>query len=194
MDWNDMQGRWQETGQKEADGISSKPPGSRQKLWGLVRRRDYLETGIAVLLLPVFAGLVVFYGMNEKWVSAAFLLLVVAGIAVIPWQLWRTRRLVPAPDHAGTVLDYLKAELKALGAQEQQSRWVFIWYFLPIGIGVIGAYTSTVGLNLDSLKYAAAVAGLGVAIDWMNRYWAARKFRDAAAEIRSQIESMESER
>lgn len=191
MDWNDIQNSWQARDDDDAGRVSTSPPTSTRTLWRLVKRRDYIESGLALLLMPLFSVFGVLFARNGQWIAVAFLGLIVIGLAIVPWQLWRTRRMMPTPDPEGSVIDFLRDELRAIEAQESQSRWAVLWYFLPIGVGVIGFYTSVNGLTTGSLAYAAIVVLLGVGIDWLNRVWAARKFREAAATLRAQIEQLE---
>ncbi len=192
MNWHELQNHWQQRRDDDDGGeFSMGPPSPTAKLWGQVKRRDLLESALAVLMLPFFATAAVVFANKTLWISAGFLALVTLGVAIIPWQLWRTRRLLPKRDAADTVLDHLRCELSALNAQQAQARWAFAWYFLPLGVGVVGFYVSVSGFGRDSLVYAVLVMTMGLGIDWLNRVWAARKFEESAMTIRAQIADLE---
>lgn len=97
-----------------------------------VRRRDWIETGTALVLLPVFAWWAVDGPTLMSSIGAA---IIAVACIVIPLKLRHARG--PEPDPTAPVLDALRAELRRVRAQERLLSTVAWWYFGPLGIGVI---------------------------------------------------------
>lgn len=97
-----------------------------------VRRRDWIETGIALILLPLFAWQAVHAPTLLSSIGAA---IIAVACIVIPLRLRHARGREPDP--TAPVLDALRAELQRVRAQERLLGTVAWWYFGPLGIGVI---------------------------------------------------------
>jgi membrane protein YdbS with pleckstrin-like domain len=188
MDWNDIQSQWQGHASEPAKATR---PKAAERLRRQVQRRDFLETALALLMLPVFGAGAWFAAVKGNWAAFGFLLLIVLAMIGIPWQLWRVRRMGPPADHQYSVLEFLHAERRALQAQAAQLRYAWLWYFLPIGIGVTGMQFALQGINRATVSYAVLVIVLGIAIDILNRLYAAPKFQRMADAIEQQIQELE---
>ncbi|MGH7445333.1 MAG: hypothetical protein ACREKM_10670 [Longimicrobiales bacterium] len=97
-----------------------------------VRRRDWIETGIALVLLPLFAWQAARGPTLLASIGAA---IIAVACILIPLRLRHARGR--SPDPTLPVLDALRAELQRVRAQERLLGTVAWWYFGPLGIGVI---------------------------------------------------------
>lgn len=186
MDWNDLRDQWQ--ARDPAPAVPERlRPTPRTKLWQRVRRRDLLETAVAIPLVPLFgvaAVVLAIAGLPVAAASAGFLAIVVAWI---PFRLWRARRSIPVPDPGGTALAFLRSERLALAQQAGLLSSVARWYWGPIGIGVIGMVVGIRGFTPDALAYAGFVAVLCAAIEVGNRFAVRNAIRPAIAAVDQQI-------
>jgi len=190
MDWNEMRAQWQRHA-APGDEPRLERPRETARIWRRVRWRDLLETGVAALLVPFFAGIAYWLASSGMRLAAAFALMLVLVLIYIPWRLWRSRRLIPEPDPEQPVRDFLRAERAAMIAQADMLRSVARWYYGPIAVGVIGFYTSIHGAALSSLIYAAVVLALCAAIEAGNRIAARKGFEPAIEQIDQQIRQLE---
>ncbi len=186
MDWNDLRREWQSHDAAPVD-LARLRPTHRMKLWQRVRRRDLLETAVAVPLVPAFGFVAVLLAMGGRGVAAAFATFLVLAIAWIPVRLWRARRSIPAPDPGGTALAFLQAERRALVHQAELLSSVARWYWGPIGVGVIGLVAGIRGLTTDTLAYAGVVAVVCAAIEVANRVAVRNSIRPAIEAVDRQI-------
>lgn len=191
MNWDDAKTAWQKSKTSEADDVASLAPSSLDKLWSRVLRRDWLETIVALPMIPLFGFTTWQSASKGLWAAAAFALLITAAVVWIPFKLRAARRLRPAPDPQQSVLEFLRAELAAVQAQSRLARAAWLWYMSPIAVGVIGFYTSVAGFNADSLRYAVLVIFFGIGVHALNYYGAAPRFDASARELEQQIRQIE---
>lgn len=102
------------------------------ELGRIVRRRDRLETVVALLMFPLFLWLAVTTPYRISAVGAA---IIAAFCIVIPIRLRLARRA--APDPTQPVAHALRAELQRIHAQERLLGSVAWWYLAPLGAGAI---------------------------------------------------------
>lgn len=189
MEWSDLRANWQ---QKNIDiKVEAQRPAVTQRLWHSVKQRDALETAVAVITASVFGVTAVGLGQGGQWVAAAFALFLVAALAGIVLRLRHARRRIPKPDPEQSVLDFLRAEQRAIVAQSKMLSSTFIWYWGPIAFGVIGFFTSLNGLAAVSLAYAIVVIGMGIGIEIANRRVVTRQLEPALRWLSDQISSLE---
>lgn len=101
------------------------------ELEALVRRRDRIETAVALVLLPIF-GWVTF--VTPHPVSAVGSAILALACVLIPIRLRLARR---EPEKAQPLKDSLRAELGRIRAQERLLGSVAWWYLVPLASGVI---------------------------------------------------------
>lgn len=129
-----------------------------------IRRRDRLESAVALVLAPIFA---VVAWRTPHLVSAAGATILAAACLFIPVHLRRARRL--PGDRGGPLVATVRAELARVHAQERLLRTVLWWYLLPLGLGVLllvgGAPVSTSFKTI----YGALVVAFGGYLYVLNR-------------------------
>ncbi len=192
MDWNQLRYEWQA---RDPEPIAPERlrPTQRTKLWQRVRRRDLLETAVAIPLVPLFGVAAVMLAMAGLPTAAAFAGFLAVAVAWIPLRLWRARQSIPAPDPGGSALAFLRAERRALELQVELLSSVAWWYWGPIGVGVIGLVAGIRGLTPETLVYAGFVAVLCAAIEVANRLAVRKGIRPAIAAVDRQIRELRKE-
>lgn len=174
------------TPDQELDAVRARAAGLERA----VHRRDYLETGAALVLLPFFMWLAVTVGQPVSAIGAA----IVAGACVlVPIRLYMARRR--APDSGLPVALALREELRRVRVQERLLGSVVWWYLAPFGVGVIlfvaGLPVSTgsdtaasAAVVVAKIAYAIAVVALYGYILRLNH----RAARDQFAPVAHQLE------
>jgi hypothetical protein len=97
-----------------------------------VRRRDWIESGVALALLPVFAYFAVRAGDPVSRVGAA---VVTLSCLLIPLRLRAARRRTPDPSLP--VATFLRLQLDLVVSQRRLLLTVPLWYLAPLGVGVV---------------------------------------------------------
>ena len=189
MDWEDLRDQWQARTPGAIDTAALRPPG-RVRLWQRVRRRDAVETLVALPMIPFFAATSYKLWTGGLWIPSLFALILLAVVTWIPIRLWHARRSIPEPDPGGTVLAFLTAERAALVVQAELLSTVARWYWGPIAFGVIGLSISIRGLSWASLAYAGFVVALCTVIEMANRAAVRSRFVPAIESVERQIEEI----
>ena len=195
MDWNELRGRWR----------ASEPPtpmaellariGSRSdRLRTAVFRRDFLESGIAILLFPAFAWLAWQLAQRGVWLPFAFVAFLLGWLVYVPLRLRAARRALPVMRPDLPTRDYLAAERDGMRVQATMLEAVWRWYLAPCAIGVIGVVLSLRGFTPKTILYSVVVAGFCVLIGVANKLAARTQFRALADEIDVQIRAIEEDR
>jgi hypothetical protein len=84
-----------------------------RNLHRLVKRRDFIEMTVALLIAPLF-GFVVWSAFGKGlWVTAFASAFLASWCLFVPWHLRKTRKLFPDPKTSDDMLGYLKAERRA---------------------------------------------------------------------------------
>jgi hypothetical protein len=181
MDFEAMSDAWRREGAGPASDPRQELETVRARAAGLrraVRRRDWTETGVALVLLPIFVLLAVKTAQPLSAIGAA---IVAAACVLIPVRLKLAR---PATiDRSGPVTQVLRAELAAIDAQERLLRGVAWWYFSPIGAGVIlFMFGAPVPLAFKIL-YGGVVVALFLWLIELNRRAVRRVLRPMARQL-----------
>jgi len=191
MDWNQIRRQWQNTSDAVAPVSDSEMLADvrqrESKVRNLVKRRDRLETIIAVLLVPVFGYAAWRAGARADWLATFFSLWLTAWVIYVPWHFWRVRRRMAQPRPELTLIVYLTQQRDAMLAQARMLEQVWIWYLAPCAIGVIGLNLAAAGATAGTLIYATIVLAFCAFLGRLNRRAARTHFRDLAAQIDQQL-------
>ncbi len=155
MDWDRIRSDWQS---RPAEGVdrSLQRPAGLGRLWRRVHWRDWVETTVAVLMALFFGTTACWLLLAAMPVPAGFALWLTLVCIYIPLKLSRMRRLIPEADPEQPVIEFLRAERRALLGQRTMLASVWRWYWGPIAVGVIGFYVSIRGRSnstSDSGRY-----------------------------------------
>lgn len=194
MDWQSIRQQWQRDEAPSALEAAMVAVRQREReLHARVRRRDLLETVVALLVVPFFGVLAVRYGLKAQWWTCGFAVLITAWAVCVPIRLWQARKRQPKPDPAQPLVDYLRAEREALLEQARMLEAVWLWYLAPCAIGVVGLTLSAGPVTLGKGIYLAIVLAVSVFIGWVNHYAARTEFRAKALEIEAQLKQLSTE-
>lgn len=191
MDWNQIRRQWQSTSDATAPASDSEMLADlrqrESRVRSLVKRRDRLETIVAVMLAPVFGYVAWRAGSRADWLAMFFSLWLTAWVIYVPWHFWRVRRRMAQPRPELALVEYLGQQRDAMLAQARMLEQVWIWYLAPCAIGVIGLNLAGTGATTFTLIYAVIVLALCAFLGRMNRRAARIHFRDLAAQIDQQL-------
>jgi len=181
MNFDAIPDAWRSAGEPPSDP-AAELAGVRARAAALergVRRRDWLETGAALLLVPIFAWLAL---TTSSALSAAGAAIVVVAAIMIPIRLRWARRA--APDPTLPVAQLLEAEVTRLRRQERLLMTAAWWYFAPLAAGAVLFVAGTPVPVAMRIGYAVLVAILSIALVGLTR-------RAARARIHPLIRELE---
>ncbi|MET0400588.1 MAG: hypothetical protein ABW277_27610 [Longimicrobiaceae bacterium] len=175
-----------EVWRREAGGAPGRSPAEEvaavraraAELARVVRRRDLLETGAALAILPVFAWRA---ATAQHPLAAAGAAIIAAACVLIPIRLWAARR--GDPDPGQPVAAALRTELARIRAQERLLGSVAWWYVGPISLGLLLSTAGGSGPPLYRAAYAASVVALSAWLLRLNRRAAREELRPVAEEL-----------
>ena len=194
MDWRQIRQQWQTASDAAATDVALAEVQQRDRtLRAQLRRRDWLETGVAALVAPVFAVAAWFAGSRDAWWVMFFCIFLTLWCAFVPWRLWRARRGLPTPRHDLPLIDYLRQERAVMLGQARMLEQVWIWYLAPCAFGVIGLNASAMGWTPAVLAYAAVVLVFCLVLARLNHLAARTRFRAHAEQIEEQIAKITTE-
>lgn len=186
-----VQTRWQKAGNPlDASTIGRLVASAEQRdreLHQSVRRRDLIETTVALLIAPFFAFFTWITLGKSLWLAAAASALLSAWSLFVPWRLRQVRKLQPDPTSSTDMLTYLRAEKEATQAQYKLMHGILRWYLGPAGIGVILLFFGIRGWSAASFYYSLAVLALYLIIYLGNRRAASRNIAPKIEQIKCQI-------
>jgi hypothetical protein len=197
MDWNAIRQHWQHATSPAPATVDPQlledVRQREQRLRAAVKRRDRLESIIALVLAPVFGYATFRAGVAQKWWPMLFSAWLTAWTLYVPWHFWRVRRRMPAARTDVALVDYLRQQRDAMLAQARMLEAVWLWYLAPCAIGVIGLNFAAQGATVGNFIYAAIVLAFFAWLARLNRRAAQSQFRDLAASIDRQLAHLSEE-
>jgi hypothetical protein len=157
-----------------------------RRLEGIVRRRDRLETAVALAIAPFFAAVVVLALHPLTRIGAAIL---TVSCLAIPLRLASSRRAFGPGRADRTTAEFLRDERERVLAQKRLLRTVLWWYLLPLGIGVVLLFGGMRPLA-DATLYAVAVVILYGAIYVLNQRAVATELDPRLAELETLLAAL----
>jgi hypothetical protein len=151
-----------------------------------VRRRDRIETAVALALVPIFGWVA---WATPHPVSAVGAAIVALASVVIPVRLRLARRRQPVPGLP--LAQSLRAELDRIRAQERLLGSVAWWYLAPLGAGVILFMAGAPVAPLFKVGYAAVVVLFFGRLLWLNLEAVRRDLRPVARELESWLADLD---
>lgn len=194
MNWDTIQNQWQTgagtPGSEDARQVVQNARRRNRDLHRKVKRRDLIETTVALLMVPVFGVFAWLAFGKGEWLTAFASAFLIGWCLYVPWRLHKTRKLIPDPETSNDMLGYLKTERRATQGQYDLLRGVLRWYLGPAGFGVLLFYFSARGFSLDTGIYTLVVVGVYGLIYVANQRAAIRRFAPAIEQIDRQIEEL----
>lgn len=193
MDWKHIQQQWQAQ-HEDANGLDVEAVRRRDaKLHAQVRRRDWLETAVALVVGPFFGGVAWHLGAAGNWGGMGAALLLSLWALYVPWHLWLTRRRLPQPQHELPLRDYLRQERDAMLAQARMLEQIWLWYLGPCAVGLVGLVLARGPVTVYKLVYLGVVFAMFAFIGYANRYVARTQFRVLVTQIDQQLDQLDPE-
>lgn len=149
------------------------------------RRRDRIETGVAIAMLPFFAWLVMKAPSMVSRIGAALICL---GCLLTIFRLRQARR--HDPDASLALADSLRAELRWTEAQERLLRSVAWWYIAPLCGGAMLFVVGGDAPTLFRVGYAAVTIAFACVLFFLNRHAARQEIAPRSAELRASLEAL----
>lgn len=153
-----------------------------------VRRRDLLETVAAVAVVAFFGYEVATAPSLLAKTGAA---VVLAGACLVVWRLWRARAAFGTDDAARPVADRLRLQRRKVEAQIELLESVLWWYVSPLALGAVLFVVGLGGASGRTALALAVVAGVGVAVWWLNRRVVRRDLRPRCEELTRRLRRLE---
>ena len=172
-------------GRKPADELAAVTERAAE-LDRAVRRRDRIETAVALALLPIFGWVA---WATPHPVSAVGAAIVALACVVIPVRLRMARR--HRPDPGLPLAQSLRAELDRIRAQERLLGSVAWWYLAPLGAGVILFMAGAPVAPLFKVGYAAVVVAFFGWLLRLNLQAVRRDLRPVARELESWLADLD---
>jgi len=190
MEWDRMRNAWQARADRPGEGRLPLPSDARW-LRRTIRRRDLLETVVAVAMALIFTAMVWPLWSAGLVASALFSAWLAASCILIVLRLRRARALFPARDGDLSLSEFLARERRALEHQRRLLASVRWWYVGPIVFGVVGFFMGFRGLHWHSAAYAAIVLTVGFLIERANRMAVRESIEPAIAALEEQIRQLD---
>lgn len=159
-----------------------------------VKRRDFMEISIALLLIPVWAWKL-FY--SASLLQTIGLWVAIIACLYIPYKLLKARQVESAKDDS--LLSFLFVEKSKLEKQKQLLETVATWYLAPLTLAIVlitaGGTVDESGIPQISqqlIVYYLFVALLYVGIYFMNKRAAKKKFSPLLDKVNQRIQELNS--
>lgn len=183
MNLDDLKSNWQEKMQSTGapENLTEYITMLEQKTVKIdndIKRRDRLEIGVALLLIPAWIfGLFVSVSLIQ---TLGFIVAIVSCL-YIPYKLVQAKQIEPSKSDSTRA--FLENERQKLVQQKQLLESVFWWYLGPLGLSIglitLGATANEAGIPQPDIwltTYLIAVIVLYASIYVMNKKAAKKKF------------------
>ena len=183
-----------EVWRRETGGAPARSPaeelaavrGRAAELARIVRRRDRIETGVALAMLPIFAWKA---AASDHPLSVLGAAVIAVACVLIPVRLRMARHR--AADPAQPVALALRAELARVRAQERLLGSVAWWYVGPIAVGLLLSTAGGTASPLFKAGYAAVVVAMCAWVLHLNRRAVREEIRPVAEELESWLAGLD---
>lgn len=157
-----------------------------------IKRRDRLEIGVALLLIPAWIfGLFV----SVSLIQTLGFIIAIASCLYIPYKLVKAKQIEPSKSNS--MRAFLENERQKLVQQKQLLESVFWWYLGPLGLSIglitVGATANESGIPQPDIwltAYLIAVAVLYAGIYVMNKKAAKKKFTPLLENIDNKLSDL----
>lgn len=198
MKFDDLKQDWQQTVEdsespENLTEIINMLAKQTTKIDNEIKRRDFLEIGIAILLIPAWIyGLTISAGLMQ---TTGLIIALITSV-LIPYKMLKAKKVTPlvADNHKS----FLQTERQKLKQQKQLLEQVVWWYIAPITTSIVlitlGATVDPNGIpsvNDQLLTYYGFVSLLVVGIYFLNKRAAKKKFDPLLTQIEQQLADIE---
>jgi hypothetical protein len=188
MSDDELKKLWQSGKQDNAPDTMVLLKRTRQELERLRRtisKRNRLEIGTAIVLMPVFALIAVFIPAILSKIGAA---LIVPACLFVIYKLKRTKKLLPVDDSSATLSEYLAQHRSYVFAEMKLLDSVLYWYLLPLMVPML-----LFCIGLQHYRFAFGGVLLTIAVYALNKYVARKDFMPRIARLDKDIAELATE-
>ena len=186
MDWESIGQRWRSEGPTHTFAVDELAARDR-KLRRQVRRRDRIEAIAAVLGGGIVLYVSISVVLDGNWAAFGFGMLLVAYAVSVPVVLRAARAKVPEPAADLPLRQRLLQQRDAALVQAHLLELAWLWYVLPLVIGVVGLVVSIAGPSKFAWACTAGMLVFGLLLAWLNRM-GGRHFRNHADSLERQAD------
>ena len=151
--------------------------------------RDLRELAACAVVIIIFG--IFYFTVYRTPISRLGDLIVIGGAIFIAWKIIYTRWTTPPAPPGATVVESLRAELKAVRAQSRLLGSVLWWYILP---GFIGVTVATWGLPTDiysKIFTTLVFIAVNAFVWWLNQWARTKQLLPLEAQLETLIHSAE---
>lgn len=162
------------------------------KLDKSVKRRDFIEISIALMLIPVWIWQL--FVVTSLMQTIALWILIIACI-FIPYKMTKAKQVDAPKDNS--VMAFLEVEKVKLESQKKLLESIAVWYISPLMLGIIlftaGATVDEAGIpqiNEQLAIYYFFCALLSVGVYWLNKRGAKKQFTPLLDKVNQRIKEL----
>jgi len=130
-----------------------------------IRRRDFLEIGVALLMVPLFSYY--FYRDSNPMVKLGAAIIIATNFVVV-YKLLEAKRAKHVVDPGSPVAGQLSISLLRVERQIRLLKSVLWWYLLPFFVGVVFLLLGSVGILWIRILFILLIAVLYGYIYYLN--------------------------
>lgn len=155
--------------------------------------RDIVELAACAFVMVLFGY---FFFRDARWPTLRLGdLIIIGGSILIAFKLVHARWTTRSAPAGASIVESLRAELKAVRAQSQLLRSIGWWYLLPLGIGILvrtwGSFTGGPGGFIFNVLYTVGVIALFAYIYRLNQRARANQLLPVEGQLESLLRAAE---
>ncbi|EWH08141.1 hypothetical protein DS2_18840 [Catenovulum agarivorans DS-2] len=138
-----------------------------------LKRRDFTETALAFLLVPVW---LIALNFSVSIIQTIGLILATVSCLYIPWRMYQARKVQVTPDAADNIKIFLNRQIDKIDRQIELLSNVVKWYIAPIAVSVslihLGSQVTETGMpvfDTFQIGYLITVLLVAIGIYWLNK-------------------------
>mgnify|MGYP000241745397 CR=1 FL=1 len=161
-----------------------------------LKRRDFTETALAILLIPVWLIALNFSVSNIQSIG---LILATLSCLYIPWKMYQARKVQITPDAADNIRAFLNQQSDKIDRQIELLSNVVKWYIAPIAVSVslihLGSQVTETGmpvLNAFQIGYLVVVVLVAIGVYLLNKHAIKTQLLPEKQRVQEQLQELDS--
>ncbi|WP_016955890.1 hypothetical protein [Catenovulum agarivorans] len=159
-----------------------------------LKRRDFTETALAFLLIPVWLIALNFSVSNIQSIG---LILATLSCLYIPWRMYQARKVQITPDAADNIKVFLNRQIDKIDRQIKLLSNVVKWYISPIAVSVslihLGSQVTETGMpvfNAFQIGYLLVVVLVAIGVYLLNKHAIKTQLLPEKQRVQKQLEEL----
>jgi len=198
MELDDLKQSWKQTidtpsNEEEIKAVIAKLEQEMSKIDKEIKRRDYLEISIALLLIPAWIfGLFTSAGLMQ---TVGFIIAIIACL-YIPYKLIKAKQV--SAQKTDSNIDFLNTEKQKVEQQKNLLESIIWWYLAPLTTAIVmitlGATVDASGMPEMTTQlsiYYGFVGLLMIAVYFLNKRAAKKKFTPLLNKIEQRLAELQ---